>query len=57
MFLLNLKDFRGIVIGEKKSATWHKITDLLHNMEHLKYLNFGRVPAGALHDVVGSLSR
>ena len=55
--LFAFKDFRGIIIGEKKSATWHKITDVLHNMEHLKYLDFGRVPAGVLHDIVGSLSR
>ncbi|XP_028396109.1 uncharacterized protein LOC114520097 [Dendronephthya gigantea] len=56
MFSIQRLDFRGIFIGKKKCETWHKITDLIHNTEHLKYLDFGRVPAGVLHDVVGSLS-
>ena len=46
-----------MIVENKKVTIWHKITDLLHNMEYLKHLDFGQVPSGVLHDIVGSLQR
>lgn len=44
-----------MVLESKKASIWHKITDVLHNMQCLKHLDFGQVPSGVLHDIVGSL--
>lgn len=41
-----------MIIGKKKSETWHYLTEMLSELDHLKRLHFGLIPIDALYDAV-----